>query len=98
MPVASALNVPSKPLPGTFGYCVYRQEYSACRGTPTEPNPVYREPSTCARCLNFVVSTPHRPYWQGQQQRCEAFLREPALPTQTLKVVRQRLEEATAVI
>ena len=81
-----------------YGYCVYRQEYSACRGTTTGPNPVYREPSTCARCLNFVVSTPHRPYWQGQLQRCEAFLREPALPTQTLKIVRQRLEEAKAVI
>jgi integrase len=43
-----------------YCYCVYRQEYSACGGTTTGPNPVYREPSTCARCLNFVVSTPHR--------------------------------------
>ena len=81
-----------------YGYCVYRQEYSACRGTTTGPNPVYREPSTCARCLNFVVSTPHRPYWEGQLERCETFLREPALPTQTLKIVRERLEEAQAII
>ena len=57
------------------------------------PNPVYREPSTCARCLNFAVSTPHRPYWLDQVQRCEALLSEPALPTQTLKIVRERLEK-----
>ena len=81
-----------------YGYCVYRQEYSACRGTTAGPNPVYREPSTCARCLNFAVSTPHRPYWLDQVQRCEALLREPALPTQTLKIARERLEEARAVL
>jgi len=81
-----------------YGYCVYRQEYSACRGTAAGPNPVYREPSTCARCLNFAVSTPHRPYWLDQSRRCEALLREPALPTQTLKIARERLEEAKAVL
>jgi hypothetical protein len=81
-----------------YGYCVYRQPYSACRGTHTGPNPVYREPSTCARCLNFAVSTPHRPYWTEQLQRCEALLSEPALPTQTLKIVRERLEEARSVL
>jgi integrase len=81
-----------------YGYCVYRQEYSACRGNSTGPNPVYREPSTCARCLNFAVSTPHRPYWLDQSQRCEALLKEPALPTQTLRLARERLEEARAVL
>jgi hypothetical protein len=81
-----------------YGYCVYRQEYSACRGNSAGPNPVYREPSTCARCLNFAVSTPHRPYWLDQSQRCEALLKEPALPTQTLKIARERLEESRAVL
>jgi hypothetical protein len=81
-----------------YGYCVYRQEYSACRGNSAGPNPVYREPSTCARCLNFAVSTPHRPYWLDQSQRCEALLKEPALPTQTLKIAREHLEESRAVL
>lgn len=81
-----------------YGYCVYRQPYSACRGTPAGPNPVFREPSTCARCLNFAVSTPHRPYWLEQSRRCQALLKEPALPTQTLKIARERLEEARAVL
>jgi hypothetical protein len=53
-----------------YAYCVYRQEYSACRGNAAGPNPVYREPSTCARCLNFAVSTEHRSYWLEQTHRC----------------------------
>lgn len=81
-----------------YGYCVYREEYSACRGNAAGPNPVYREPSTCARCLNFAVSAEHRPYWTGQIERCQALLNEPALPTQTLKIVRGRLEEARTVL
>jgi hypothetical protein len=81
-----------------YGYCVYRQEYSACRGNSSGPNPVYREPSTCARCLNFAVSTPHRPYWLDQSQRCQALMNDHALPTQTIKIARERLEEARGVL
>src|SRR5713226_477412 len=65
---------------------------------PPDPNPVHREPSTCARCKNFAVSAAHRPYWLEQMRRCEALLHEPALPTQTLKIVRERLEEARAML
>jgi len=81
-----------------YGYCVYRQEYSACLGNAAGPNPVRREPSTCARCKNFVVSTEHRAYWLDQVRRHEALLNEPALPTQTLKIARARLEEARALL
>jgi hypothetical protein len=81
-----------------WGFCVYRQEYSACRGNAAGPNPVHREPSSCARCKNFVVSAQHRTYWLDQMSRHEALLNEPALPTQTLKIARQRLEEARAMI
>ena len=81
-----------------YGYCVYREEYSACHGNATGPNPVNREPSTCTRCKNFAVSVQHRPYWLEQVRRCEVLLNEPALPTQTLKILRERLEEARATI
>jgi integrase len=81
-----------------YGFCVFRREYSACRGTATGPNPVNREPSTCARCKNFAVSSQHRPYWLEQVHRCEVLLNEPALPTQTLKIVRERLDEARAML
>ena len=81
-----------------YGYCVFRVEYSACRGTVAGPNPAYREPSTCARCKNFVVSSHHRPYWSDQVRRHEALLNEPALPSQTLKIARERLEEACSML
>jgi len=81
-----------------YGYCVYRQESSACLGNASGPNPIRREPSTCARCKNFVVSTYHRDYWLGQMRRCEALLNEPALPTQSLKIARARLEEARTLV
>lgn len=81
-----------------WGFCVYRQEHSACLGTASAPNPTRREPSTCARCRNFVVADKHRPYWQEQVRRHEALLNEPELPRQTLKIVRERLTEATAML
>jgi hypothetical protein len=81
-----------------WGFCVYRQQYSACLGSTTGPNPVRREPSTCARCRNFTVSAKHRGYWLEQARRNEALLNEPALPTQTLKIARERLTEALAVV
>ena len=36
-----------------WGYCVYREDFSACHGSATAPDPVRREPSTCARCKTF---------------------------------------------
>ena len=81
-----------------WGFCVYRQEHSACLGSTTGPNPLRREPSTCAGCRNFVVSKQHRTYWLEQARRNEALLNEPALPTQTLKIARERLQEALAMV
>jgi integrase len=81
-----------------YGYCVYREEYSACRGNALGPNPIHREPSTCARCINFAVAAHHRPYWLEQARRCERLLSEPQLPTQTLKIARERLGEARAML
>ncbi len=81
-----------------WGYCVYREEVSACHGSATAPNPVRREPSTCARCTNFSVTEAHRPYWSDQVDRYESLLNNPDLPTQTLKISRARLEEARSLI
>ena len=81
-----------------WGFCVYRQQQSACLGSTTGPNPVRREPSTCAHCRNFSVAAKHRGYWLEQARRNEALLNEPALPTQTLKIARERLTEALAMV
>ena len=81
-----------------WGFCVYREEHSACLGNTAGPNPERREPSTCARCKNFSVSVQHRLYWVEQVNRNEALLNEPALPIQTLRIVRDRLNEARSLI
>lgn len=81
-----------------WGFCVYREEHSACLGNATGPNPARREPSTCARCQNFVVSAQHRPYWLEQVRRSERLLDEPALPLQTLRIARERLNEARCLL
>lgn len=81
-----------------WGFCVYREEHSACLGNAVGPHPARREPSTCARCKNFAVSTQHRPYWAEQARRSEMLLNEPALPIQTLRIVRERLNEARSLI
>lgn len=81
-----------------WGFCVYREEHSACLGNAVGPNPARREPSTCSRCKNFSVSAQHRPYWADQVNRQEALLNEPALPLQTLRIVRDRLNEARALV
>ena len=44
------------------------------------------------------MSEPHRPYWTEQALRSERMLDEPALPLQTLRIVRQRLNEARSLI
>lgn len=81
-----------------WGFCVYRQEHSACLGSAAEANPLYREPSTCVRCRNYVISEQHRGYWQQQVERHRSLLNEPGLPRQTLKIARDRLTEATRVL
>lgn len=81
-----------------WGFCVYREDSSSCLGNAKGPNPARREPSTCARCANFAVSSQHRPYWSEQLERCEAMLGEPALPLQTLRIVRERMQEARLLI
>ncbi|BCF95199.1 hypothetical protein [Paraburkholderia largidicola] len=81
-----------------WGYCVYREDHSACLGNAIGPNPARREPSTCARCKNFAVSDQHRSYWVEQVHRHEELLNEVALPRQTLHVVRERMEEARSLV
>jgi hypothetical protein len=81
-----------------WGFCIYREEFSACLGNARGPNPARREPSTCASCKNFAVSAQHRPYWVHQLHRHEALLEEPALPRQTLGIVRERVGEARRLL
>lgn len=44
------------------------------------------------------MSSQHRPYWVEQVRRHELLLDEPALPLQTLRIARERMDEARALI
>lgn len=81
-----------------WGYCVYRQDYSACHGSGGGPNPVYREPSTCARCANFAVTEKHAPYWQEQLRRNTELLHHEDLPAQTRFIAEHRVGEARRLL
>ena len=81
-----------------WGFCVYRQDHSACLGTMSAPNPIRREPSTCASCRNFALGDKHLPYWREQVRRNRALLNEPALPRQSLQIARARFTEASAIV
>jgi len=49
-------------------------------------------------CQFGAVSAQHRSYWVEQVRRHEALLNEPALPIQTLRIARERLDEARSLI
>ena len=81
-----------------WGYCVYRSQYSACHGTTYGPNPVQREPSTCIKCKNFVVTEKHKGYWEGQRERNRSIMNEKEIPEQTRDIASARYHEAERVI
>jgi integrase len=81
-----------------WGFCVYRKEYSACRGGIGGPNPVEREPSTCARCKNFAVTEEHRPFWREQGERYRALSSAPGIEPQTKQIARERWREARGIL
>lgn len=84
--------------PCDWGYCLYDQEMSACKGGPTGPNPINRCPSTCSSCTNFVITEKYRPWWEERFKREERFLDRSDLPEQTRMLVTARIEETSKVL
>ena len=81
-----------------WGFCVYRSEYSACHGTIYGPNPVQREPGTCMKCNNFVVTEKHKGYYVGQRERYRPLMQKKGIPEQTRAVASDRYNEADQII
>ena len=81
-----------------WGFCVYRSEYSACHGTIHGPNPVQREPGTCMKCKNFVVTEKHKGYYEGQRERYRPLMEQKGIPEQTREVATARYNEADQII
>ncbi|WP_076592608.1 tyrosine-type recombinase/integrase [Herminiimonas arsenitoxidans] len=84
--------------PCDWGYCVYSQALSACRGSEKEPNPVQRSPEVCSTCSNFVVTEKHRSWWESRYLREEDFLGNDALPEQTREIAIQRFSKTKQVL
>jgi hypothetical protein len=81
-----------------WGYCVYRQETSACLGSEKGPNPVLRTESVCAACVNFAVATKHRPVWEARRARNVALLEQPALDPQSSALAIARVGECDRIL
>jgi len=81
-----------------WGYCVYRQESSACQGDRDGPNPALRTQGACVTCANFAVSDKHRPVWASRSERNLALLRHPGLDPASQALARARLEECDTIL
>lgn len=77
--------------PCDWGYCVYAQSLSACRGGSVGPNEANRSPDVCAGCSNFVVTEKHRVWWSDRLERDERFLCQAGVPEQSRQWVEKRI-------
>lgn len=84
--------------PCDWGYCVYSESHSACRGDAIGPNEVLKAPDVCSTCANFVVTTEHQAWWNDRVIREETFLTQRGLPEQTKILVKKRLDQSKALL
>lgn len=84
--------------PCDWGYCVYSQSLSACRGDITGPNEVNRSPSVCAGCKNFTVTEKHRAWWSDRLEKDEDFLRQIEIAPQSRGLVEKRIDVTKKVL
>ena len=84
--------------PCDWGYCVYSQSLSACRGDALGPNEANRSADVCSGCANFVVTEKHRGWWNERACRDEDFLNRTGLPAQTVAWVQKRLDDTHQVL
>lgn len=85
-------------VPCDWGVCIYRQETSLCEGTREGPSAERRSPSVCRKCLNFVATAKHLPFWRRRVGDCERVLAHHGLPEQTRRLIELRLTEARDVV
>ena len=77
--------------PCNWGYCVYEQALSACKGTIERPNELTRNASLCAGCSNFVVTQRHRAFWEESFRNDTQFLARAHVPEQSRTYVESRI-------
>jgi hypothetical protein len=84
--------------PCDWGYCVYSESHSACRGDAIGPNEVLRAPDVCASCANFVVTAKHQVWWNERVSREEEFLGQHGLSDQARALVEKRLTQSKVLL
>lgn len=84
--------------PCDWGYCVYVQALSACRGDAAGPNGLERAPDVCGSCSNFLATKTHRAWWEGRARDSESFLARTDIGQQAQAVVSRRLKIAQKVL
>lgn len=81
-----------------WGFCLYRQELSACKGGHKSPNYANRNVSVCSRCPNLVITKDdHKAFWLDRKRLHEGLLLHAANDLQ-LRVIRARLDECQNVL
>lgn len=84
--------------PCNWGYCVYSQSLSACRGDMSGPNEANRSPEICAGCANFVVTENHRAWWSDRYHGDEEFLDLANISDQSRQWVHKRMIATARVL
>lgn len=84
--------------PCDWGFCVYSQAHSACKGSERGPNEVLRSPDVCSSCSNFAVTERHRGWWEARLLRDEEFLKQPALTEQAVAWVTRRSDQSRKIV
>jgi integrase len=84
--------------PCDWGYCVYSEALSACKGDARGPNEARRSPDVCAGCRNFTVTERHQAWWEARLDRDSKFLERKQLPEQTIAWVKQRRLRTAAIL
>jgi hypothetical protein len=85
-------------VPCDWGMCVYREETSACGGNQFGPSAERRSPVVCPKCINFVATEKHRPYWRRRVEDCQHVLALRAIPEQVRRLVELRMAEAKEIL
>jgi len=84
--------------PCNWGYCVYRQELSACRGDRHGPSTIARSPGVCSGCQNFCITPKHEQWWKDRLKASQDYLALKGVPEMTRSFVEKRVFECQNVL
>lgn len=84
--------------PCDWGYCVYSQPLSACKGSASGPTEALRSPDVCSSCANFAVTERHLHWWNERLEREQAFLRRTDISMQAREIATRRLQSSIRIV